>query len=83
VGGEHALGVERLKTAKQRPGLAEGGGGRRIEERQVRGVLGAPAGKVESQARQIRIEDLGIGVGRQGAGLGLVPQAVAGARRDL
>ena len=77
--GQDALTVQRVQAREQRAGLSEGRGGWRIKECQIGGVLRAPAGKVERQARKVGIKDLRIGIGRQGAGLGLVPQAIAGA----
>ena len=66
--------------AQQVAGLGEGAGRRRVEEGQVGGVPSAPAGQVEGEAGEVGLENLRPGEGDQGAGLGLLPQAVADAR---
>ncbi len=80
MGGQAALPVQGLQAIEQDPGLGEGGGRRLVEEGQAAGVPRAPPGQVQGQARQVGLQDLGPGEGRQGPGLRLVPQAVADAR---
>ena len=77
VRGQHAGGVHRLQPAKQGLGLRQGGPGRRVEEGEIVGRLRPPAGHVQGQTRQVGVQDFRVGEGRQGAGLGLVPQPVA------
>ena len=60
VGGEDAVGVERLEPLQQGAGLGEGGGRRRIEEGEVGRVARAPAGEVEREAGEVGVEDLRV-----------------------
>ncbi len=77
VRGEVALPVERLQALQEGPGLLEGGRRRRIEEGQLRGVFGPPAGEVQGEAGEVGLEDLRAAEGDQGAGLRLIPEPVA------
>ncbi len=78
--GQAALPVQGLKTIEQDPRLVERGRRRLVEEGQVGGVTRPPAGQVQGQVRQVGFQDFRAGEGRQGAGLRLVPQAVADPR---
>ena len=53
LGGDAAVGVERVELLEQRDGLGPGGLGRRIEEAQ-RGRIGdAPVGEIEREAGEV------------------------------
>ena len=75
--------VERLELAQQRPRLADGGRRRRIEEAQAprdRATPQSPSASISGARSASRIS--GSAIGRERAGLGLVPQPVADARLD-
>ena len=59
---------------------AERGLRRRIEERQLAGIAGAPLRQIEHEGRQIGRENFRPRIGLERAGLRLVPQPVADAR---
>ena len=77
--GDPAVAVERAEFAEQAVGLLQRGRGRRIEERQCRGIAHAPLREVEHQRGQIGREDFGLRVGGKRGGLRLVPEPVADA----
>ena len=77
--GDAALRVDRAKLDQQRLRFGERAGGRRIEERERRGIGRAPLRQIEQQARQIGGEDFRPRIGFERRGLRLVPQPIADA----
>jgi len=59
MAGEPPGGIEGAELHEQTACLGKGGGGRRVEPLELRGVCGANRGKVQRERCQIRLEDLG------------------------
>ena len=76
-----ATGVDGLEPCEQVACLRERRRWRRIDPRQGRGVVAAPAGEFERERREVCLEDLGRGLRQQRVVSRLAPQPVAGAGR--
>ena len=76
-GGGPAAGVDRAQHGEERPGLLQGPGRRRVEERQLR-RLGAPHGQLQGQAGQVDAGDLRA---RRRAGGRRAPASTTAGRR--
>ncbi len=80
-GGGHAVGVERAQPHQQPPGLVQGAGRGRVEERQVAGV-GAPHRQLQRQPGEVGLADLRLPVAPAGRVLDLGPQPHRHARSE-
>ncbi len=75
--GQPAFAVQGPQPYEQGARFLEGGGGGRVQQGESGRVPGAPAGEVEGESGEVGFQNLRAGEWDKGAGLSLVPQAVA------